>query len=104
MKATFELHGFDELEKKLDNLAKSISGTTPIEEIFTPDFMSNYTDYSDIGEFLKGGGFIVKSQKDFESIPTERMNEHVLKTTKFKDWEEMKSCAGVAYAKRKLNS
>ena len=102
MSVKFELHGMDELKKKLEEAAKSISGPVSFSELFPTDFMNHYTNFSSFDELLTNGGFKVESQEDFRAIPDDLFDEHIAQTTKFENWEEMKQCAGTEYAKKNL--
>jgi len=58
-------------------------------DLFTPEFMRLYTQYDSIEKLLSSGGFEVRSAEDYESIPDEAIDAHILKTTNFHSWKEM---------------
>jgi len=66
-------------------------------ELFTSDFMRQYTQYESIDELLSSGGFVVNSEEDYEAIPDEDIDAHVRRTTNFLSWKEMLTEAVEAY-------
>ena len=70
---------------------------TSFTELFTSEFMRQYTQYESIEELLSSGGFEVNSEEDYEAIPDEDIDAHVRKTTNFRSWKEMLTEAVQAY-------
>lgn len=105
---SIKFSGFDKLEKDLKKLQKSaeeLEKTTevPFSELFNKSFMKKYTSFNSFSEFLEAGKFNVTSQTDFENIPNDKFNQHISKTTKFSNWNEMLNEAGNQYVCEKLN-
>ncbi len=103
----FRLSGFEEFEKNIEKLQKNIEKlggkhSIPFSELFPPFFMSKYTDYSSIEEFLEKSNFNVKSQEDFEKIPEHTMNSFVAVHTRFTIWNEMLTKAFEEWSVRQL--
>lgn len=59
------------------------------DKVFNISFMRKYTNYKTFAKFLTGGKFNITCQKDFEELPEELMDKHVVKNTQFKTWQEM---------------
>lgn len=104
---SIKLEGFDELEKRLKQFQKNankLAGTSNVsfDKLFTPAFMSKYTDFSSFEELLEKGGFVVNSQEDFENIPDDEFDQHIHKNTKFDKWEDMLGKAMELYVASQL--
>ncbi|WP_298016706.1 hypothetical protein [uncultured Dysosmobacter sp.] len=104
---TFEIKGFDKLEKQLKRMekgAKELDGQHDVSfsELFTVPFMQKFTKFSSFDELLAAGGFKVKSNEDFEAIPDADFDKHIASVTKFKNWEEMLGEATEQYICKKL--
>lgn len=97
--------GFDELNKFFDDLQKKINkenGEVSFVELFNPNFMTTFTNFSNIGEFLSRSPFEVHSQADFESIDENELDNYVNENTRFSSWEAMKNRAAELYLCHKL--
>lgn len=72
----FEITGIDEFQKeiaKFEERLDKLSEKTSIKfsEMFTSEFMSQYTDFATLDEMLDNFGYADFSQEEFEAIPTE---------------------------------
>ncbi len=60
-----------------------LPGSMPVqvsfEDLFNTSFMRKYTKYRSFEKFLLGGGFHIEIQQDFEDLPEENMDAHVVK-------------------------
>lgn len=74
-----------------------IEGSTFFTDLFTAEFMQQYTQFKSIDELLSSGGFVVNSEEDYVAIPDEEIDAHVAKTTRFSSWKEMLTDAIEAY-------
>jgi hypothetical protein len=72
------------------------------EDLFDKSFMRKYTNYRTFEKFLQGGKFHIASQQDFEELPEEQMDRHVVKTTRFDSWKEMIDFATDIYARKQM--
>lgn len=104
---SIKLEGFDEMKKKLNQIqenAKELEGTSTVsfEDLFTPQFMSEYTEHSSMEDLFNSGGFEINSAEDFENLPEEDLDAHVAKTTKFSTWQEMLGKATEVYVVKQL--
>lgn len=96
----FDDSGLKNLMRDLDKAAKNVSGQVSFDKLFTSSFMNKYTNFNSFEELLDAGNFVVNSQEDFENIPDDEFDEHIRKTTKFKNWEDMTHTAGTQYVEK----
>jgi len=99
--------GFDELKKRLDDLAKNaedIDGAhkVPVSELFNDAFMRKHTQCQSFDELIEAGGFVVNSPEDFQAIPDADWDAHVNAKTNFPNWQEMINKAGIEWTSKKL--
>jgi hypothetical protein len=83
-----------------------LPGTLPqpvdFEDLFDKSFMRKHTNYRTFEKFLQGGKFYITSQQDFEALPEEQMDKHVVKATRLGSWKEMIDFATDIYARRQM--
>lgn len=93
-----------DLDRFTDNLGKKAEGSpmkmVSFTDLFTPAFMSKYTQFANFGELLTFGKFNVNSFQEFLALLNDDFDDFIKKTTKFKSWEEMQSTAITDYAKK----
>lgn len=99
-----EIHGEDELNKKLDEMidkANELQGTSNVtgEELFTNKFMQENTKFSSIDEFENESKF---DFSNFDNIDQEELDSFVAENTSFDSWEEMLGTASQEYAVKQL--
>lgn len=97
-----EITGLGDVEGLADRL-ESLGGEIPVGELFTPDFMQNYTEFDTFEQFLDDSKWEIATQEDFERIPEDEFDEYVDENTGFDSWETMLSVAGREYVMRQLN-
>ncbi len=105
----FSVKGIEDVTKRLDRLAKkaeALEGTNTVsfDELFTQEFMSDYTNFHTFGELLTAGGYEVRTQEDFEAISEDNFDRHIASVTDFSSWEEMQQQAVSEYVQRRLFS
>jgi hypothetical protein len=101
------LEGFDELQRKLQDLAtraETLDGehSVPMSELFPPDFIRRFTDFLDLDEMFKASGFHVESTEDFAKIPDDAWDRFIAERTLFGNWHEMQEKAGGEWVSKKL--
>lgn len=64
--------------------------------------MRHHTNFESIEALIEAGGFKVETMEDFKTIPDQEWDEHISKTTKFANWQEMREEAGAEWAKKQL--
>lgn len=89
--------------KKFQNKVEALNNQVSFNDLFTPQFMSKYTNYTSFDELLVAGGYIVNSPDDFKAIPDDEFDSHIANTTKFSSWEDMKNVATKEYVQRQLS-
>lgn len=97
--------GLAEFSKTLENISKEVEylskqKSIPFDDVITKSFITENTPYSDFDEFLKGGGFSINSQDDFDSIDQSEFDSFVSSITKFSGFQEMIDFAGREYYKK----
>jgi hypothetical protein len=107
MMAKIEFDGFDEVMKELEHLQHNVEELSRIEELnfgelFNSEFMSQYTRFKTIDELFAAGGFTIGDENNLDSIPKDKLDDHIAATTKFSSWEEMASTAFDIYASKKI--
>lgn len=103
----FELKGFKEVERRLDDLrrrAEALDGThsIPLAELFPVDFLTKYTQFASLEDMFQASGFAVESQKDFEKIPDDEWDNFIKSRTRFSSWKEMLETAFEEWTDHKL--
>lgn len=102
-----ELKGFDDVSRKLKDLAEraeSINGTheVPVSEMLTPGFLARHTRFLSADELFEASGFKIETAEDFEKVPDEDWDEFIQQSTPFADWSDMLSAAGTEWTRKKL--
>jgi hypothetical protein len=100
MKATLEMHGFDELQKKLEAASK-IKDTVSFGELFTESFMRKHSKFSDIEELIKSGGYSTDAD-EFKKIPDDEFDKFIKSSTDFDSWKDMQQSAANEWMAKKL--
>lgn len=99
--------GFDELEKRLEKMAKTaqeLDGThqVPLSDLLNSNFVQNYTKFSSMDELFQSGGFSYESQEDFDAIPETQLDKHIAANSNFNSWQELLDEAAEQYVVNKL--
>lgn len=101
-----EIKGLEGLEDELHDLERqfeSSGGEIPMRELFTDEFMQDYTEFDTFERFLQESKWDVETQDDFERIPGDEFDRYVDEYTGFDSWKMMLSVAGKEYVMRQLN-
>lgn len=88
----FELDGFDEFRRKLEELrrrAQRLDGThdVPFDELFTQRFMSRNTTFTSLEAMLDAGG--ITKIESADDLSGKDWDSHVARTTRFENWDAM---------------
>ena len=89
----------ENLEKSSEKSDKSMSMVS-FKDLFTPTFMTTYTDFADFNELLIVGKFNVNSLEEFMALLDKKFDVFINEKTKFKNWEEMQSTAVADYLEK----
>lgn len=104
---SFEIKGLKEAQEKLKKLsedAEQLDGqSVALSEVLTDVFIHENSSFDSLDDLIKGSGFPVESQADFEAIPDEEWHDFISKNTNFDSWQEMINSAGAIYARSKLD-
>lgn len=102
-----KITGFDELHKKLDQLAKNaqkLNGkhNIPVSELLTPAFVSRHTRFASANELFDNSYLHIKTAEDLRAIPNEKWDAYIRSVSNFDDWHSMLSAATGEWAKKRL--
>jgi len=101
-----KITGMEDLLRNLEDLPakvkKSIEGKVSLSELFNQSFMKKYSSFNSIEELFNFGDLKIESEKDFEEISEEKLNEVVREKTNFNSWKEMLKAAGIEYIREKI--
>jgi hypothetical protein len=100
MKATFEMHGFDELKKKLEEASKT-SDTVLFSELFTEPFMKKHSKFSDFEDLVKFGGYSTDAD-EFKKISNDEFDKFIKANTDFDSWKGMQQSAANEWTAKML--
>lgn len=73
-----------------------------LKDVFTDEFMSEYTDYQTFEEFLSESPVQINSQEDFDQMDIGEMDVFVNEVTQFEAWEDMQGEAVSLYTIKQL--
>ncbi|MCI2095877.1 MAG: hypothetical protein LKK07_10075 [Lactococcus lactis] len=97
-------NGFDDLSKKLNNMAKKakeLDGKREVKlvELFNSNFMSSNTKFSSFEDFADASKF---DWSDVEGIPEDELDIFINQNSSFNSWEEMYKDAATDYYAKQL--
>lgn len=100
-----KLTGFDDFQKRLDEIAKNAQelegqNEVPFSELFTDIFLKKHTDFDSFEAFENAP--IFNQYDSFEAIPDLEFDIFIKENSKFNNWEEMYSKASEDYIVKKL--
>jgi hypothetical protein len=99
----FELKGFDDVQRRLDDMAKraaELDGKqqeVPLSKLLNDDFIAEHSSFASFDELLAASPFKVETKEDFEAIPDAEWNTYIAANTSFESWEEMQHQAAGKY-------
>jgi thiamine pyrophosphate-dependent acetolactate synthase large subunit-like protein len=101
----FEMSGFDEIERQLQQLADNVEAmdgehSVPLTELCPPAFMAEHTDFATIEEMFGASGFTVETPEDFAAIPDAEWDAFVASRSRFADWRTMQEKAAADWISR----
>ncbi|MBW4080495.1 hypothetical protein [Paenibacillus sp. S150] len=73
----------------------------PLDQLLSSPFLQKFTPFESIRDFLQSGGFSASTAEELKSLPQDKLNEHVSKTTSFSSLKDMLVKAAEFYAQRK---
>jgi len=101
----------DDLHKNIDIMKGDKFRITEInldyikKELLTPIFMEKHTKFSSFDMMIKSSEFKIENELEFKDASNStKWNEYIIKSTEFKNWNEMLRIAVLERATRKLMS
>jgi hypothetical protein len=101
----------DDLHKNIDIMKGDKFRITDInldyikKELLTPSFMEKHTKFSSFDMMIKSSEFKIENELEFKDASNStKWNEYIIKSTEFKNWNEMLRIAVLEKATRKLMS
>ncbi len=101
----------DDLHKNIDIMKGDKFRLTDInqdyikKELLTPIFMEKHTKFSSFDTMIKSSEFKIENELEFKDVSNStKWNEYIIKSTEFKNWDEMLRIAVLERATRKLMS
>ena len=104
---TFEIEGFDDLHRKLEDLknqVEEVEGThsVSISELLTPEFLASCSAFSSVEELFEASGFKIGSTEDFKAVPDSEWEWFIQQNTSYTSWTEMQQAAAAIWMRKKL--
>jgi hypothetical protein len=104
---SIKLEGFDEAQRKLQDLIDKAQAIPkeeqiPLNQLLTPAFMREHTEFETVATMLEGSGFKIESAEDFTNIPEAEWDGFIAQNTEFSTWREMLQAAHVERVKRQM--
>lgn len=87
------LNNFEADSIQQPKAAHDVEGSMSFSDLFSSEFMHQYTQFDSIEELFSAGGFVVNSEHDYEAISDKDIDAHVTETTRFGSWKEMLTTA-----------
>ena len=104
----FEMEGFDEVQRRLDDLAKraaELDGKqqqVPLSDLLNDNFIAKHSSFASFDELLAASPFKVETKEDFEAIPDADWDTYIVSNTSFESWEEMQQQAAGEYLAKQI--
>jgi hypothetical protein len=97
-------NGFDNLSKKLNNMAKKakeLDGEHEVKlvDLFDNKFMSTNTRFSSFNDFADASKF---DWSDIEGIPEDELDKFIDQNSSFTSWDDMRTTASKNFVAKKL--
>lgn len=99
MKIKFSFSGH---ESEFLDESDEITGETDVLSLFTSDFMSRYTKFDNLVDFIAASGQDFTSQDSWSSIQDGEINSFIQQNSDFDSWEDMYTTAGNEFLQKAL--
>lgn len=86
------------IQSALNEITKDLGGLTPLNELFPPKIMQQYTHYENIGEFFADAN--ITDQTSFDVWFETDVDAYVSARTAFSSWHEFFNVLGKPYVIR----
>lgn len=94
--------GFSNCEHEFLAADDTITETIDVLSLFTPQFMSQYTKFDSLVDFISASGQDFTTQESWNNIQSGIIDEFVRQNSNFESWADMYSFAGNEYLKSLL--
>ena len=94
--------GFSGHESEFLDESDEITGETDVLSLFTPDFMSHYTKFDNLVDFIAASGQDFTSQDSWNSIQNGEIDSFIQQNSDFDSWEDMYTTAGNEFLQKAL--
>lgn len=94
--------GFSNCEHDFLDDSNTVTGTVDVLSLFTHDFMSRYTKFDNLVDFIAASGQDVTSQSAWNSIQDGVIDEFIQQNSDFESWVDMYTAAGNEFLQRNL--
>ncbi|NPV63624.1 MAG: hypothetical protein HPY61_13555 [Methanotrichaceae archaeon] len=91
---------FEQIKRNVEE--NSGEHVIPFNNLFTSEFMNNYTDFDSIDNLIRSSCFPIRSSEDIENLPSDEWNRYIQKHTRFSSWDEMVQTAAKEYFAKKI--
>lgn len=92
--------GFSNCENDFIDESDVITGDVDVLSLFTPDFMSRYTKFSNFVDFITASGQDFTSQTAWNSIQDGTIDSFIQQNSDFESWIDMYTTAGNEFLKK----
>ena len=85
--------------------AENLEGSdeVPLDELYPPPFMSDYTEFDDIDAFFSDSSYDVETPEDYDDLEWGDLDEHTADTTDFDTHREMGETALQDWTERQMD-
>jgi len=95
------LRKLERLEKRARKLSRSTKNV-PLDEVLTPGFLREHTEFSNLAEMFEASGFKIGSQADLDKALGAGLDAFIARKCGFPNWGEMMKAAATDWVKWKL--
>jgi len=71
-----------------------------LKDFITPEFISKYSNFTDMEHLFNESNFKIESEKDIDTIMHDELNKFIIEHTTFDSWNEMHKTAMALYIKK----
>ena len=92
--------GFSGCEQDFLNNSDTVTGDIDVLSLFTSDFMSRYTKFNSLIDFIVASGQDFTSQTAWNSIQNGNIDKFIQQNSEFESWTDMYTTAGNEFLKK----
>lgn len=76
-----------------ENEGTQKTNNSKLKDFISPEFISKYSNFTNIEHLFNESNFKIESEKDIENILNDELNNFIFHNTLFESWKEMKLTA-----------